>query len=82
MGRKRTGTKEVLVQSLTYVPLGSDTQKAAPEEACSLSKPGPWSSDPNLLNKLGRWPRCLQKTEENKEEDLPVSMETVQNVKD
>jgi hypothetical protein len=81
VGRKRTGTNEGLVQSLTYVPLGSESQKAVSDEACSLSKPGPWNSDPNILRKLGRLPRCLQKTEESKE-DLPVSMETIQNLKD
>lgn len=81
MGRKGTGTNEGVVQSLAYVPLGTASQRAAPDEACSLSKSGPWNSDPNLLNKLGQLPQCLQIIEENKE-DLPVSMETNQNLKD
>lgn len=77
----RTGTNEGLVQSLAHVPLGSASQRAASDEARSLSKPGPWNSDPTLLSKLGWLPQCLQKIEENKE-DLPVSMETIQNLKD
>lgn len=56
-------------------PLGSESQRAAQDEACFLSKPGPWNSDPNLLNKLRQLPQCLQIIEENKQ-DLPVSMET------
>lgn len=77
----RTGTNEGLVQSLAHVPLGSASQRAPSDEARSLSKPGPWNSDPTLLSKLGWLPQCLQKIEENKE-DLPVSMETIQNLKD